>query len=121
MEEKLFWYWKEKLGLSDWVIEFKYNMNPEDMAIADAVGCASWEESSKTGLVEIMDPAHYGERVVPFDLEKTIVHELLHIKTTFISSDCGKTKKRIAHQLIDDLAKAFVDARRDHEIEGEDL
>ena len=119
MEETLFNYWREKLYLTDWTIKFKYNVEPEDMAIEDACGCTSWDEAGKTALIEIMNPERYGERVAPFDIEKTIVHELLHLKMTLISSDCDQLQQRVAHQLIDDLAKAMVNARRDHEISKE--
>ena len=118
-EETLFHYWQDKLELNDWSICFISNVEPEDMAIEDSCGCTSWEESGKTALIQILRPDRYGDRIVPFDIEKTIVHELLHIKLSFISSECDPLQQRVAHQIIDELAKALVGARRDHEIKEE--
>lgn len=114
----MFDYWRNKLGLNDWTIKFDWDVEPEDMAIEDSCGCASWQESNKTALIQILRPDRYGERVAPFDVEKTIVHELLHIKLSFISSECDPLQQRVAHQLIDDLAKSMVSARRDNKIGG---
>ena len=115
-EEMMFMYWRDKLQLNDWSIRFKYNVSYEDMNIEDACGCTSWNEAGKSALIQILRPDQYGERIVPFDIEKTIVHELLHIKTSLISSNCDDLQQRVAHQLIDDLAKAMVDARRNSKI-----
>ena len=119
-EQKYFDYWRDKIGLNDWVILFKYNVEPEDMVIDDASRCTSWEEAGKTALIQILNPARYGDRVAPFDIEKTIVHELLHLKMTLIASDCDALQQRVAHQLIDDMAKAMVNARRDPIIDDEE-
>lgn len=69
-------------------------------------------ETVKTARIEIMDPAYYGERIVPFDWEKTLVHELLHLKTCLVSSNVPELQERVMHQLIDDLARALVSAKR---------
>jgi hypothetical protein len=118
-EELMFHYWRKKLGLRDWTIRFQYNVEPEDMFIDDSCGCTTWQESGKTALIQILKPERYGDRIAPFDIEKTIVHELLHLKLSFISSECDNLQQRVAHQIIDDLAKAFVDARRENKITKE--
>ena len=119
MEERMFYYWREKLGLTDWTIKFEYNVEPEDMVVEESCGCTSWQESTKTARIQILRPDRYGDRVAPFDVEKTIVHELLHLKLTLISSECDAMQERVAHQLIDELAKSFVNARRDNKIKKE--
>lgn len=58
---------------------------------------------------EIIDPAHYGERIVPFSFEKTLVHELLHLKLTFWCQNEDSVSDRLMHQIIDDLARAFTE------------
>lgn len=113
-EEKLFMYWRDMLKLNDWTIQFRYNVQHDDMNIEDSCGCTSWNEASKTALIQILKPDQYGDRIVPFDVEKTIVHELLHIKMSLIASECDDLQERIAHQIIDDLAKAMVNARRNN-------
>lgn len=104
--------WQTRLGLHDWTIKLVDNCNPDEMTIQDAVGCADWTESSKVARIEIIDPRYYGNRILPFDYEKTLVHELLHLKTCLVSDMVSDLQTRFTHQLIDDLARAFVDAKR---------
>lgn len=105
--------WKDRLGLHDWQISLHTDCRPDEMTDPDAVGCSVWQEATKAARIEIIGEQYYGEyMVVRFDFEKTLVHELLHLKTCLISADCDPLQERIAHQLIDDLARAFVDAKR---------
>ena len=104
--------WKARLGLRDWVIRLCDNCDPEDMAMQGVAGCTDWSESIKTARIEIIDPRYYGERLIPFDYEKTLVHELLHLKTCLLTDSTDELQTRIGHQLIDDLARALVDAKR---------
>ena len=110
--EKLLEEWKQRLGLSDWRIVLSDKCTPQEMELENVDGCTSWEESIKSATIQILDEKYYGDRIIPFDFEKTLVHELLHLKTSFISNTGNDLQDRIAHQLIDDLARAFVDAKR---------
>lgn len=110
--------WKQRLGLTDWRIKLVDNCEPEDMSLRDVAGSTEWTESVKTARIEIMDPKFYGDRIVPFDYEKTLVHELLHLKFSLISLDVGDLQTRYVHQIIDDLARAFVDAKRSEKKEA---
>ena len=102
--------WQIRLGLADWRIKLSVNCEPHEMEM-ESVGCTSWQEVSKTAHICIIDKKYYGDRVVPFDFEKTLVHELLHLKTCLLFDTGNELQDRIAHQLIDDLARAFVDVK----------
>lgn len=104
--------WKERLGLTEWRIKLVDNCKMEDMTLEGCAGCTDWSESIKTARIEILDPKFYGERIVPFDYEKTLVHELLHLKFCLLGESGNDLQDRYVHQLIDDLARAFVDAKR---------
>jgi hypothetical protein len=105
--------WSKRLGLQDWRISLHDNCKPEEMSMEEVAGCSVWQECNKTAVIEIIDEQYYGDdRVVGFDYEKTLVHELLHLKTSLISSNVDDLQERVTHQLIDDLARAFVDAKR---------
>lgn len=111
---KLLTEWIDRIGLHNWVISLNPCCKPDEMTEPESTGCTTWNETIRTARIEILDPQYYGDdRIVPFDWEKTLVHELLHIKTCFISSECDPLQERIAHQLIDDLARAFVRTKRD--------
>lgn len=110
--EKLLREWQNRLGLQDWTIKLNDNCTPDEMTMQNVSGCTDWQESIKTARIDIMDEKYYGVRIRPFDYEATLVHELLHLKTSLLSSQVDDLQERYAHQLIDDLARAFVDAKR---------
>lgn len=110
--EKIMEEWVERLGLQNWRISLHPCCKPDEMTEENATGCTTWNETIRTARIEIIDPQYYGNnRITPFDWEKTLIHELLHIKTCFITSECEPLQERLGHQLIDDLARAFVDAK----------
>lgn len=104
--------WQKRLGLQEWRIKLKPKCKPDEMTLENVAGCTEWGEVGKTARIEILDPEYYGERIVPFDWEKTLVHELLHLKTCLVSDKVDELQERVMHQMIDDLARAFVDAKR---------
>lgn len=110
--KKLLEEWKERIGLHDWVIMINDKCRPENMLEPDVSGCCNWDEVNKAARIDMLDPLYYGNRVIPFDWEKTLVHELLHIKLCLVSDGYDTLWVRYMHQIIDDLARAFVDAKR---------
>ena len=112
---KLLYEWQRRLGLTDWCIKLCDNQEPDKMTLEECAGATEWTESIKTARIEIIDPKFYGDRIKPFDYEKTLVHELLPLKFSLISLDVNDLQTRYVHQIIDDLARAFVDAKRSEE------
>ena len=102
--------WANGLGLQDWVIELEEGKY--ELKIDGCAGCTEWTESNKTALIQLIHPDAYGERIVPYDKEKTLVHELLHLKFCLLGESGNDLQDRLVHQLIDDLAKALVEAKR---------
>lgn len=107
--------WQNRLWLQDWRIKLVPDCKPEEMKLNGCDGCTEWTECIKAARIEIIDPQYYGERIVPFDFEKTLVHELLHLKTCLVSDMLDEFQARYMHQMIDDFARAFVDAKRHKE------
>lgn len=106
--EQLLRHWQNRLGLSDWRIKLVCDCKPEDMTIEGAAGCTDWVEAIKTARIEILDPQYYGNRIVPFNFEKTLIHELLHLKFSMWCQNEDNIGDRVMHQIIDDLARAFA-------------
>ena len=102
--------WKERLGLTDWTIVIEDDLY--ELQLSDCAGCTEWGEVGKTAKIQLLHPSAYGERIIPYDKEKTLVHELLHLKFCFLQESENELQNRIVHQLIDDLAKALVSAKR---------
>ena len=80
----------------------------------NACGECTWDYIHKCAVINILNPKDYGERVVPFDKEKTLVHELLHCKFAMIDNSGNDIVDRHIHQLVEDLAKALVKANREY-------
>ena len=110
--DNLLLFWIECLQLKDWIIKLTTNVYemPDDDG---SCGCVQYSEAGKVAHIYIMHPDIYGDRVVPFDPEKTLVHELLHIKMCLLDYREENLQSRVLHQLIDDLAQALVKARRE--------
>ena len=104
--------WQNRLSMQDWRIALYVDCMPDEMHVDDSSGCVSWQESTKTACIQILDQKYYGERVVPFDFEKTLVHELMHLKMCMMYKREGSMRERLAHQVIDGIARALVDANR---------
>ena len=110
--EKLLKEWQHRLGLDNWHIVLKDGVSPNDMQLAMAQGECEYDTVNSCAVIRILDEKDYGDRILPFDKEKILVHELLHIKMWFIyESDCDLQSKMV-HQLIDDMARSLVDAKR---------
>lgn len=103
--------WIDRLNLQKWTIKVCDNMHPGDMSESDDMGCVVFDEVNHAARIEILDPAKYGDRIKPFDYEKILVHELLHLKMCFLWGD-DELRNRIAHGLLDEIAVALVDAKR---------
>lgn len=104
--------WIDRLNLTDWTITFQDCVDPADMILPDCVGATEWVEVGKYARIQIIDPDFYGKRIAPFDFEKTLVHELLHLKFCLLDESGNTLQDRIVHQLVDDLARALVEAKR---------
>lgn len=101
-------FWQKNLGLQDWKITLFDNCNHLEV---DGCGTTDLDEVHKIAVIRIIDQVYYGNRVVPFSFEKTLVHELLHVKFAMIDNTDDKIHDRLLHQYIDDLARAFVKRR----------
>ena len=117
MEEKLLEEWQERLGLQDWAIVLRYNCKFNDLETENACGETLWSNTIKNATIKIVSQEEYGnDRSLPYDFEKILVHELLHIKFGLLdlmnNSYESKVVDELRHQLIDDLARALVMAKR---------
>lgn len=108
--------WQKRLGLSDWIIVLRYNCNKENMQIEDTAGETEWANVNRTAVIRILNKEAYGDRVIKFDFERILVHELLHIKFSYLqitnNTYEGKIFDEVQHQLIEDIAQALVMAKR---------
>ena len=106
--------WQHRLRLDDWTIKLCDNCKPDEMSIENVDGCVDWRECNKTARIEILDESYYGDRVVPYDHTRILLHELLHLKFCLLSSNSDDLRSRVVHQIIDDIAKALAETEREN-------
>lgn len=109
-KERLADYWAKRLQLGDWDIKLNLNASRNQMG-EGSLGEARLNEVTKQAAILVLKNEDFdgGEYAFTFDFERTLVHELLHLKLCLLESDSdNELCNRVVHQLLDDLAKAFV-------------
>ena len=92
--------WQGILGLAHWDIAVEVVRGVE---IGDARGRADISVADEQALIRIKDPAdHHG--YFPYDMEQTLVHELLHV----VLDAAGEAGGVCYERAIDRLARAMV-------------
>ena len=94
--------WQTRLGLNDWTIRFHINCTSAETQ--EGSGYTEWDEVNKAAVIWMLDPEEYGERVLPFDFEETLIHELLHLKFALLQG-VGDFQDRYVHVMIEEFAR----------------
>ena len=109
--EDLLREWQERLRLLDWDIRVEENV--EVYGMDDNQGFVEFAEPNKEAVISLLDPSQFvKDSYFTYDVERTLVHELLHLKLCLIDKSESETQNRLVHQIIEDLAKALIDAKR---------
>jgi len=99
--------WKEILELGYWIIKIQI-VPPEDMQL-EGSGESEYQITNKCAIIRLLEPHHYGDRIVKQCHEETLVHELLHCKFGIVDME---TEKSIScHLLIEEMARALIKAK----------
>ena len=106
--------WQKRLGLGHWNITIKYKRRDE-MEV-QGCGCCFWTFRIETATIQILDPVDYYGFDVEFDIEETVVHELLHILFIASMPKDGTTKFDLFEQSIDRMARVLVALKRQNKI-----
>ena len=104
--------WQDRLCLNDWVIVVYDDCSPLDMEEQGRAGEVNYDELHKCASICLIDKKYYGKRLKPYDKEKTLVHELLHIKFWFVDRSESLLQNRMVHNLIEEMAVALVETKR---------
>lgn len=111
--KQLFNKWVRILHLEPWNIQFQWKVRKENMNLADTVGATTYLHSMRQAIVQMIDPIDYPVSPFEYDYEKTLVHELLHLKFSDLDDTGDQLRDKLTHQMIDDMAKALVNAYRE--------
>lgn len=99
--------WIKRLGLYDWNISIMLECKPHELTEDCRIGEVEYNEVNKIAIIRVIDEKYYFVENIPYDFEKTIIHELLHLKFALLDESGNKLQDRMLHQIIDDLARAF--------------
>lgn len=111
--DKLLKEWQKRLDLSDWVIGLRVDCPICNFNLDNCAGECEYDLVHKCAVIRLIREHEYGDRILPYDKEKTLVHELLHIKFALIDNSGNDIVDRYIHQLIEDMAKSLVRTKRD--------
>lgn len=108
MAQKVVEMWKKRLRMTDWLIEIYPFEDICDMPNDSTVAFTEFEEVGRTAVIRIVKPCQAGDNIRPFNWERILVHELLHIKFCLLREYGGSLSYRVLHQLIEDMSYALV-------------
>lgn len=100
-------YWQHRLMLDNWHIVLRDNCPLSDFILKEVQGETEWDTVNRCAVIKIISKNEYGNRIIPFDKEKVLIHELLHIKFSLLWESNSDTQNLILHQLIEDMANSL--------------
>jgi hypothetical protein len=103
--------WQKILGLQDWSITLKMK-RAHDMP-EDCGGTCNHMDSKRVAIVSILDPIDYPPNAwVPHDMERDLVHELLHIHLEHWETERDGLEYYSKERAIHALSVALVNLHR---------
>lgn len=110
--EELLEEWKSILHLGQWDIELRRSRQV-DFLEGDNQGEITFNRVECQAIVRILDPIDWVDTPFKQDMEKTLVHELLHlIYADFEPEDSNSLQYTLWHRSIDSMARALVSLKR---------
>ena len=112
---ELFEKWRKVFHLESWEIVFQWCVRRPYMndSEPDSMGCTTFDMVSRQAIIQMLDPVDFHDGLFSYDYEKTLVHELLHIKFAELDYSGDTLRDNLTHQMVNDLAKAFVAVSRE--------
>ena len=107
--------WQKLLRLQDWQVQINM-VRAVGMHREGSGGEVNWHVATKAAVISITDPIDYPENAIcPLDIERTIVHELLHLHFVPFVADDGTPEDESQEQVIHILSEALVKIKRERE------
>ena len=102
-----------KTFLQHWIVGAKL-VSPDEMS-SESVGENDFQIVGNCCVIKILKPEYYGERVVKYCAEKTLVHELLHLKYNWLVPQKESVESvyydTLEHSLLEQMAKSLIMAK----------
>lgn len=117
---KLLKKWKSKLKLDSYNILLRSNCKPKHMD--GCTGKVEWMEMHSTAVINILGEKYYDKDMITSqNYEKTLVHELLHIKFGLSEpKDKESCEYLVYHKSIEDLSRLLTGYENKFKVEDSD-
>jgi len=96
--------WQSRLALSEWKVEVRMvratDLNP------DTLGHLKWNAADHTATIKVLNPLDYELPAdqIPADIERTVVHELVHLQLSVLPRNGSKvTEEQVVNKLTEAL------------------
>jgi hypothetical protein len=102
--------WQQRLELQDWHVEVTYARAWElTTQVGHCAGEIDYLVPARWACMRIRDPQDYVPTTwMPEDIERTVVHELLHLHLGPFAAEDDSPADVAQHQMINALARALV-------------
>lgn len=101
--------WQNRLNLNRWKIDIHivraWDLNP------DTLGHLKWNATDHTATIKVLNPLDYDlpPDQIPEDIERTVVHELVHLQLSNLPRNGSKI---VEEQVVVDLTEALLQLDR---------
>ncbi|BEU88684.1 hypothetical protein TAMA11512_21480 [Selenomonas sp. TAMA-11512] len=103
--------WKEILKLNEWDIRVDLG-RPDELSEQDREGECFIELAKGEAHICLLDPKIPYNFTFPYDIEKVLVHELLHLSFAFFEPKDDPLRHDLWERLIEQSAKTLVRLQR---------
>lgn len=106
--QKLCFEWQKVLRLSDWYVTVRF-VPVKEMNSTSHLGMASYCRNHKIAKIKIILERDYDDNsVTPYDAERTLIHELIHLHLAHNGIDYEDARNAEQEQAINALTDAFI-------------
>jgi hypothetical protein len=97
--------WQQRLALEEWKIDARIvrqsDLNP------DTLGNLKWNAANYTATIKVLNPRDYDMPAaqIPADIERTVVHELVHLELSVLPRNGSK---RVEEQVVNRMTEALL-------------
>jgi hypothetical protein len=98
--------WQARLALTDWKVEVRIvraaDLNP------DTLGHLKWNAGDHTASIKVLSPQDYdlAPDEIPADMERTVVHELVHLQLSVLPRNGSKiTEEQVVNKITEALLR----------------
>ena len=119
--ETLLFEWQGRLCLTEWDIALKI-VRSSEFGEEDNQADITYNELSGQGIIRILDPIDWGNNLFNQDMEKALVHELLHLMWhDFEPADEESREHTLWHRRLETTARIMVLLKRSGLAESMDV